>query len=413
MTEVFLSDLIEKTREAVKTFGLKRSALQHYERNWRKLSNYFEDHGCKVFSEHLADQYLSELEQRLNSGKISGSTYRLARRAVYLVKDCFVDGCLVWKRKKKRTQLIKKTTFIWLHTKYICHLQNEQKSEGTVGTYGRTVEQFLEYLELKGCNDISEVTLQDVSEFFPYISNRYPKGLHVVLPVIRSFLRFLETEKLVSTRLVWAVPQNYRRENPIVSIVTKREVQILLKNIDRDDPVGKRDYAVLLLAVRTGLRSADISNLRLCDIKWESNTIELTQKKTGCPLMLPLLTDVGNSIVDYILNARPKSASPYVFLRHCAPFQKISSNACYGISCKAMKKSEIHQNEGERKGLHCLRHTLATHLLEKEVPLPIISTILGHKSKASTKVYLSADLKNLKCCALDLTGIEVTKEELL
>jgi integrase len=183
--------------------------------------------------------------------------------------------------------------------------------------------------------------------------------------------------------------------------------------VDRDDPVGKRDYAVLLLAARTGLRRADISNLRLCDIKWKSSTIELIQEKTDSLLVLPLLTDVGNAIADYILNARPKSDSPYVFLRHCAPYKKMSSAACYEISRKAMGKSEIHQNEGERKGLHCLRHAIATRLLEKETPLSVISTILGHKSKDSTKIYLSTDLKNLRFCALGLTGIEVAKEELL
>jgi len=366
-----------------------------------------------MFSEQLADQYVSELKQQLDSGKISNSTYKLVRRAVYLVKDCLIDGNLMWKRIHKRIPKINEPDFIRLHTSFIRQLQIEQKSDGTVGMYGRIVEQFLEYLELKGFCDISEVTLHDVSKFFPHISNRYPKGMHVVLPVLRSFLRFLETEKLVAVRLVCAVPQNLRRKTPVVSIFTKQEVQILLNNVDRDDPIGKRDYAVLLLAARTGLRCSDICNLCLYDIKWKSNTIELAQEKTDRPLVLPLLTDVGNAIADYILNARPKSDSPFVFLRHCAPFKKMNSSACYQIFCKAMGKSSIHQNKGQRKGLHCLRHTIATRLLEKETPLPVISNILGHKSKDSTKIYLSADLKNLKCCALGLKGIEVTKEELL
>lgn len=392
MNEMLLSDIIEKTREAVQTFGYNQSTMRHYERKWKNLSSYFAGYGCKMFSEQLTDQYVSDLKQQLDSGKISKGTYKLARRAAYLVKDCFVDNSLIWRRIQDRIQIIKEPAFIRLHTNFICQLQIEQKSDGTVRIYGRIVEQFLEYLELKGFHDISEVTPRDVSTFIPHISNRYPQGVHVVLPALRSFLRFLETEKLVTARLVWAVPQNSRRKTPVVSIVTKEEVQILLKNVDRDDPVGKRDYAVLLLAARTGLRSADISNLRLCDIKWKSSTIELTQEKTDSPLVLPLLTDVGNAIADYILNARPKSDSPYVFLRHCAPYKKMSSSVCYEISRKTMEKSEIHQNEGERKGLHCLRHAIATRLLEKETPLSVISSILGHKSKDSTKIYLSTDL---------------------
>jgi site-specific recombinase XerD len=413
MNEVFLSIIIEKAREAVQGFGYKQSTIRHYERYWKSLSNYSADFGGEMFSEQLVDQYVSDLKQQLDSGKIGKSKYKMARRAAYFVKDCFVNKNLTWRRLQNRTQNIKEPAFLRLQTNFVHQLQKEQKSNGTIRIYGRIIEQFLEYLELKGLHDISEVTPQDVSAFIPHISPRYPKGVHVVLPTLRSFLKYLEMEKLITAHLVWAVPQNSQRITPLVSNVTNEEIQKLLNSVERDNPLGKRDYAILLLAARTGLRRADISNLRLCDINWKRSTIELTQKKTNNHLILPLLTDVGNAIADYILNARPKVDSPYVFLRHFAPYKKINSSTCYDISSKAMDKSEIHQNEGERKGLHCFRHSIATRLLENETPLSVISSILGHKSKDSTKIYLSTDLKNLRFCALGLTGIEVAKEELL
>jgi integrase len=127
-----------------------------------------------------------------------------------------------------------------------------------------------------------------------------------------------------------------------------------------------------------------------------------------------LLTDVGNAIADYILNGRPDSQLPDIFLRSQAPYQKLSGHpACYGISCKMMKAAGIRQGKGDRKGFHCLRHSLAARLLSEETPLPVISSILGHRNKDSTKVYLSTDLIHLRACALSLAGIEVTKEELL
>ena len=150
------------------------------------------------------------------------------------------------------------------------------------------------------------------------------------------------------------------------------------------------------------------------DIDWKRNTIELVQEKTDTPLVLPLLTDVGNAIADYILNGRPDSSLPYIFLRTQAPYRKLSGRtACYGISVKMMKEAGIRQGDRDRKGLHCLRHSLAARLLAEETPLPVISSILGHRDKDSTKVYLSTDLAHLRACALSLAGIEVTtKEEL-
>jgi integrase len=170
---------------------------------------------------------------------------------------------------------------------------------------------------------------------------------------------------------------------------------------------------MLLLALRTGLRSVDIINLKLGDIQWKRNTIEIVQSKTGSPLVLPLLTDVGNAIADYILNGRPESQQPYLFLHTQAPYRKLSASASgYGISCKVMKAAGIRQGPEDRKGFHCFRPYVASRLLSEETPLPIISSILGHRNKDTTKIYLSTDLVHLRACALDLTGIEVTQEEL-
>jgi integrase len=151
----------------------------------------------------------------------------------------------------------------------------------------------------------------------------------------------------------------------------------------------------------------------LSDIHWTHNTIEIVQSKTDTRLVLPLLADVGNAIANYILNGRPDSQQSYIFLRSQAPYRKMSGHsACYAISRKMMKEAGIRQGEGERKGFHCLRHSLAARLLSEETPLPIISSILGHRDKDSTKIYLSTDLVHLRACALSLTGIEVIRDEL-
>ncbi len=302
-----------------------------------------------------------------------------------------------------------------MQTDYLNCLKKEGKSADTIQISGIVSRQFLEYLEQRKVKDITEVQLNEISSFIPFISKQYqPTSMRTVLSALRSFLRFVESKNLTEFRLSNAIPSSSGRKTVIVPTITPEEEQKLLNSVDRTTASGKRNYAMLLLALRTGLRSIDIVNLKLGDIQWKSNTIEIVQAKTGVPLVLPLLTDVGNAIADYILNGRPDSQQPYIFLRTQAPYRKLSGHsACYEISCKMMKAAGIRQGKGDRKGFHCLRHSLAARLLAEETPLPIISSILGHQDKDSTKIYLSTDLEHLRACALSLTGIEVTKEELL
>jgi integrase len=273
----------------------------------------------------------------------------------------------------------------------------------------------LEYLEKRKVRDIAEVRGNEISSFISIISKHHqPTNMGTTLSHLRSFLRFVESQNLTEFRLSNAIPSCSGRKTEIVPTITSEEEQKLLGSVEGMTSSGKRNYAMLLLALRTGLRSIDIVNLKLGDIHWKNNTIEIVQAKTGTPLVLPLLTDVGNAIADYILNGRPDSQLPDIFLRSQAPYQKLSGHpACYGISCKMMKAAGIRQGKGDRKGFHCLRHSLAARLLSEETPLPVISSILGHRNKDSTKVYLSTDLEHLRACALSLRGIEVKKEELL
>ena len=173
--------------------------------------------------------------------------------------------------------------------------------------------QFLEYLERKGITEMSAVQLQDVSLFFPLLAPQYqPTSMRTVLSALRSFLRFVEEQKLTPFCLSSAIPGSFGRKTAVIPTITREEEQKLLSG-DFSTPSGKRNLAMLLLALRTGLRSVDIINLKLADIHWKRNTIEIVQEKTGTPLILPLLTEVGNAIADYILNGRPASPQPYIF----------------------------------------------------------------------------------------------------
>lgn len=180
----------------------------------------------------------------------------------------------------------------------------------------------------------------------------------------------------------------------------------MLDVIDRGNPAGKRDYAIILLVARLGLRTLDIKHLKLDNLKWSDNRIELIQSKTSGVLSLPLLPDVGWAIIDYLKNGRPKVECPYVFLRHLAPLEPFSDqDRLHQIVVKYMRLAKIPISPQKKKGMHSLRHTLASRLLEKNTPLSVISDILGHVSSDSTAVYLKVNVDMLRECALNPEGV--------
>lgn len=415
MSEVLLSTLIEKTREEVQSFGHKQSTLKHYDRAWRQLKSYFSRHNQEVFSEGLSAKYISEQRRKLESDQISIQKYRFCRRSVHILIDYRNQGSLAWECPKRgsTTQLME-NNFIQLHEKYINHLLKRQKSCATVQKYGAYTKRFLEYLELKGYRNISKVDLDDVKSFIPFISKKHkPGGMPGELTALRSILRFIYLKKMSNIDLSITVPGSCATKTSISPALNLEEEKKLLESIERTTAAGKRNHAMLLLALRLGLRSIDIINLKLGDINWRKNTIEIMQEKTGNPAILPLLADVGNAIADYIIMGRPKSDCSCLFLRSLSPYRQLSDSATYYICSKIIDHAGLFKKDGGSKGLHRLRRTIATRLLENEIPLSVISTILGHKKKDSTKVYLSADQKHLRACALGLSGIEVKRKELL
>lgn len=416
MDEISLLELIERTQKSIRPLRHSQSTLYQYQMGWRKLSDYFIEKGQVLFSKRLAEQYVHETKAKLDAGDIKRWQYKLIRRTVQMLVGCYEDGYFTWKnRKDDLSARLHQTAYVFLLKDYLACLQKEGKSDRTIQFYEILARHFLEYLEQENILEIAEVQLRDVSFFITYISKLYqPTSMRTVLSALRSFLRFVESRHLIQISLSVAVPSSFGRKTSIIPTITREEERKLLLAEDCKTPLGKRNQAMMLLALRMGLRSIDIVNLKLEDIHWNSNTIEIVQEKTDTPLVLPLLTEIGNAIADYILNGRPSSQQPYIFLRSQAPFQKLAGRSSgYAVSCKMMKKAGIRQNNDDRKGFHCLRHSLAARLLSEETPLSVISSILGHRDKDSTKVYLSTDLEHLRTCALGLAGIEITKEELL
>ncbi len=156
------------------------------------------------------------------------------------------------------------------------------------------------------------------------------------------------------------------------------------------------------MVAKLGIRVGDIKALELSDLDWRSMTISIVQEKTGTSVTYPILDDIGWALIDYLKNGRPISDSHHLFIRLQAPYTAFGENAnLHNIITKYTRAAGIAILEGKRHGMHSLRHSLASALLEQGTPLPVISDILGHLNSQSTAVYLRTDMNGLKACALD------------
>ncbi|MDR1170587.1 MAG: tyrosine-type recombinase/integrase [Prevotellaceae bacterium] len=226
------------------------------------------------------------------------------------------------------------------------------------------------------------------------------------LGTLKFYLRFLFEKGHHDTDLTIFIPRIKTPGNKNVPALWNRdEIIKLLGSIDRGNPSGKRDYAVISLAVQLGIRISDIASLKLDNLKWERKEIEFEQYKTGKKVIYPMLDEIGWSIIDYIRYARPGTGSAYLFLSCNAPYVNLQSGSVGCILYRQMRRCGLRKEEGTVKGMHSLRHALARNLLEQNVPLAVLSEIMGHTSIVSSSPYLKVDIEGLRDCALSLEGI--------
>jgi integrase len=197
-----------------------------------------------------------------------------------------------------------------------------------------------------------------------------------------------------------------RKPQPIPSVFTKPEIEKFLSSFDRESNMGKRDYAIALLALRLGIRSSDIRNLKIGDIDFNVKTINFIQRKTQTPQRLELLPEIDTAIRAYLTDARQECHLQNLFLTVRSPIRQISRQLIRDIISHHLDASGI--NVGNRKrGPHSLRRTLASELVSENVPYDAVRKILGHEDPNSIKHYVKFDIEGLRPCAIDvppLTG---------
>ena len=379
-------------------------SIKSYRQMWRRIAVFLTSEGLNQFTEDIGMRFIDkeynffELEktQMLKQSDIN------AFRVIRMLGDFQQHDCIL-RRYYKQKELLQTDEFKKKLQSYEHYCQQKEYAVATQNHYRKITEKFLSYLESQNVQLVADITAKQLSEYISTLLGFSYKTVEQQLCGLRSFLRYLYNNNLHQQDLTTAIPPlKSRKQTRIPSVWTQENVIKLLNVIDRGNPAGKRDYAIILLVARLGLRTIDIKRLKLDNLKWRDNRLEFIQSKTSGMLSLPLLPDIGWAIIDYLKNGRPKVESPYVFLRHLAPLEPFSDeDRLHQIIAKYMRLAHIPISPKKRRGMHSLRHTLASRLLNEHTPLPIIADILGHVSSESTAVYLKVDIDRLRECSLN------------
>ena len=219
---------------------------------------------------------------------------------------------------------------------------------------------------------------------------------------IRGYLRFCGAHGLTDKDYSFFVPHK-RGRIILPTYYSKEERQRLEAAPDRSTPMGKRDYAIILIVNRLGIRSSDVTHMTTSNIINKDGTINFDQYKTGKPQSLPLLESVKDAIQDYISNGRPNSAVEELFIKSHAPFDSLSPRAVHKIITTYFIKAGI-DIEGKKHGGHALRSSLLTSMINNGMTYEEARYVLGHSDDESINHYAALDIKHLRLCASEIPG---------
>lgn len=339
----------------------------------------------------------SFLRRRLRQRRTHDGERSILRRICSLLPTA---GCLAGKERHGSSE--RNAEIVEPYQQYL--LKERGLAVHTVYAYTRWANQFLLFRFRRQPMRLRALKGRDLTNF---VQLRAPQcsragAIHLVA-ALRSFCRFLryrghteyDLESAVPAVALWSLAGVPNR-------LSADEVERVLVACDRDTALGRRDYAILLLLARLGLRGGEVLGLNLEDIDWESGTITIPVTKNRRGARLPLPSDAGKAVAEYLQRDRPRCDCRRVFLRVKAPHAGLSTSPVISmIAAKALRRAGV---QSARTGAHVFRHSFATTMLGRGASLGEIGQLLRHKNPKTTAIYAKVDVKALRSIALPWVG---------
>lgn len=397
-----ITDFISSFTNELRDTGYGEITIESNKPILRGLLKYCVQNGINYYEPSVAQAYYAV---KLHDHPNMSEAYRKKHLRMFNMLDYYQEFNSVPFRICKTKRAFPQW-FYPIYKEFLEYRKYNGIQEFTIKKQDIYFEKFALYLDKNKIYSFTVIDLSTIQRFIESLTEYSLPVKYNMVSAIRTFFHFLYEKKYVEYDYKDSIPNvKYSHEAHVPSVYSPEEIERLLNCVDRANATGKRDYAILLLASRFGLRASDICCLTFEDIDWSNSIIKISQKKTGEILTLPLSGEIGNSIIDYIKFGRPKTSYRNIFLRHISPVQPINSSSIHGMIQRYFTMAHI-DTRGRKHGPHALRHSLASNMLSNETPLSTISSALGHSSISSTQIYLKIDTNNLSRCALPLLGEE-------
>lgn len=382
--KVYLAQLLEKLR----CMSYSDSTLAAYRSALNKVEQYIYNEKLEMYTPAIGKQFL---ETYLPLTGLSEKWCKYIKTSILRFNDFLQDRMFISVHTKGPLRPI---MYLSYFNGYIEHMKQCGLRPSTIKTRGIYASQFLAFIETQEIHELQEMTAIHVGAALSATDSK--EGF---CEKVRPFMKYLHETGVTMSDFSSVIPR-YSTCDRVPTVYDKRELGQLLSGIKRSTPIGKRDYAIIMTVIAYGIRAGDIVSLKLSDLNTENLKIRFIQTKTGVPYNADLHPTVMGAITDYAEHGRPASDSPYIFLRSHAPYNKLSRGAVWSIVSTRLSACGI-ANYGRRQGPHALRSSLASHLVNSDVPYDIVRKILGHEDPNSTKHYVAIDIERLRKCALE------------
>ena len=407
MERLNLKDLLNRAEKILREKKYSESTIQDYKYVWKKFYNICELCNIKYFDLELAKKFLKIYYNiDLKNGK--GRLYTRRMRSIYVLDS--IDRNKPIKNFRPKVEKRLPEEFNDIFYEYDEYLKSNY-SYNTIMASEKVLVDFFKYLKQNNINSIENIAIQNIYNFVNSI-NTQKYSLNTIYEIkykLKNFFKYLYNNhkyKFDGTDIFPKIAKFERSKLP--SYYTIDEINQILKQVDRNTKKGKRDFAILLLAIVYGLRNSDIVHLKKENILWNENKIELVQYKTKRLLELPLTENVKYSLLDYLKNARPKINTPYIFLPTKPPYTYTNMknySSLYKSAEQYINKAGI-DVKNRKRGLHSLRHSLASNMLKNNIEISTISGVLGHSNINVTNIYLNISENQLRKLALEVPKYE-------
>jgi len=396
-----IDNLMNEMFDYMKDIHRSEGTIYRYRSRWQKVKDFMLENKIKYYDTYVEQAYLSSVLGDFDYHQLNRKEKELVN-VIEVLSEFQKTGRILMGQRKHKPKVFKGDIGSVI-TEFISYRGNTLKlSENTIQSYVFHLYPFCCHMNNEGMKQIGDIKASDILSYIEQMDPNASANKHVALNILKIFFRYLYEHQILSVDYSRIIPKdNYTNQPKLPSTFTEEEINALLGAVDRGSPRGKRDYAILLLTTKLGLRASDICGLRFENINWERNIISINQNKTGKMLELPLLPEIGNAIIDYLKYGRPVSQLNYCFLQKVSPYNRIHTTDLGNMIRKYITLAGINCLN-RRHGPHALRHSFANALLKAKAPLPVISEALGHTKMASSMFYLRVDINSLRKCALEV-----------